>query len=687
MPTPRRLLRSAGIAGSAAILALGPVSARTAPDDPLGTRGNPVAVDIPDSLLDPSGAAQEAGTPAFRVRGARVRAAESASAWKVTASSIESSDSGSLDDVVRRLPAVRPAVNSRGEVVFSIRGAPERHVQVTLDDIPLTVPWDERADLSMIPTNALGGVSVDRGVTTALAIPGGLAGVVELRSRDVEEGRRTRLGAQIGEVEAWQVRGLHAARQGNWSYLAAASHRTREGFLLSEGRELEFNQFDRQTRQNSYLTQTSALGRLTRHLGNGGEVRLLVHAADGERGVPPESHIDDPRLWQVPTLRRVLVGVSGEVHPAEGWTVNGVLALDRFEQEIREFDDLSYTTPALAEGVELEDSQDVTVTARGRVTRATGMGRISVQGHLRSTTHDEVLAVGDPEQTYSQRITALAAEWSHRPGEGWLVRAGGGIEAASTPDTGAQPAQDSRTAPVLSAGLTRILGWGQVEARASRKSRFPSLRELYSGALGRFVPNPDLEPEEQTLVELSGLRRTDRTEVSAGVFFADATGLIEREVVDADAGQFQRVNRDDARTLGFEASLSARPVAGMTVELHHTILDVRADDQPVEDRPQTLTQAVVSHRFASGVQLTAEAIVTGARESGDVRAPDGLTRIPTQARLNLRAAYRWYSPWAHFSHLETFVRLDNATDGELDAQIGLPEAGRTVTAGVRVLLD
>jgi len=295
--------------------------------------------------------------------------------------------------------------------------------------------------------------------------------------------------------------------------------------------------------------------------------------------------------------------------------------------------------------------------------------------------------VGAPEETYSQRITALAGEWSHRPRPGWLVRAGGGIEAASTPDTGPQPAQDTRTAPVLSAGVTRILDWGQVEARASRKSRFPSLRELYSGALGRFVPNPDLEPEEQTLLELSALRRTDRTEVAAGVFFADATGLIERQVVDADAGRFQRVNRDDARTVGLELSASARPIPGMRLEAHHTILDVRADDGPVEDRPQTLTQLVASHRFAMGLELTAEGVVTGARESADVRVPDGLTRIPTEGRLNLRVAYRWYSPWTHLAHVEAFARLDNVTDAELNAQIGLPEAGRTVTAGVRVLLD
>ena len=29
----------------------------------------------------------------------------------------------------------------------------------------------------------------------------------------------------------------------------------------------------------------------------------------------------------------------------------------------------------------------------------------------------------------------------------------------------------------------------------SRRGRFPSLRELYSGALGRFEPNPDLRSE------------------------------------------------------------------------------------------------------------------------------------------------------------------------------------------------
>ena len=56
----------------------------------------------------------------------------------------------------------------------------------------------------------------------------------------------------------------------------------------------------------------------------------------------------------------------------------------------------------------------------------------------------------------------------------------------------------------------------------SRKVRFPSLRELYSGALGRFVPNPNLKPEVLGALEAgltgTGVGLGGRLEAQAVIF-------------------------------------------------------------------------------------------------------------------------------------------------------------------------
>ena len=82
------------------------------------------------------------------------------------------------------------------------------------------------------------------------------------------------------------------------------------------------------------------------------------------------------------------------------------------------------------------------------------------------------------------------------------------LDLASTPELGDKPACEATGARRAFARLERRLGEPlTLHASYARRSRFPALRELYSGALGRFVPNPDLTPEVQDLWDLGGVAR------------------------------------------------------------------------------------------------------------------------------------------------------------------------------------
>ena len=83
------------------------------------------------------------------------------------------------------------------------------------------------------------------------------------------------------------------------------------------------------------------------------------------------------------------------------------------------------------------------------------------------------------------------------------LTAGGALDRASTPETGGREPRDPITewGARLGASAEFWGGEGRLHMGVSRRVRFPSLRELYSGALGRFVPNPDLEPEKLRVIE------------------------------------------------------------------------------------------------------------------------------------------------------------------------------------------
>lgn len=606
-------------------------------------------------------------------------------------------DLKSAADLGPVLPATRVLVNSRGESQFMIRGAPERQVRLWLDGIPLNVPWDERVDASLVPVDAVGSVRAVRGVGSALDGPNALAGTIELRSPLLPgDGRRTRLGFQMGESHLWEGRLLHQRRSGDWEMLAASAWRRQSGFVVPDGLAAPFNQGSARERLNSDLEQASLLLRLRRDLQGGGAWHLLLLGTDGEKGVPPETHLEDgARYWRNPAVRRGLLGIglSKPLGEDDRWELRADIAGDLFRQEIRAYDDATYTTPALAPGSDYETDDDATGYARVRATRRLSEeSTLAVQAMTRYAHHRESLERDGPTLDYAQLIASLTAEADIAVGDQWRLLAGGGYDRASTPETGDKPARDATGAAVAHLRVQRQVGErAVVHGSLSRRSRFPALRELYSGALGRFVPNPDLAPERQDQIETGLTARGATWEVGLTGFASYLDGGIER--ISLPGRQFQRVNLDAIRTLGLEAVVAWRPLAAWEVGAHHTILDSRRKKDGrygewAEDRPAYMWFVSMAWAAPWGSRLAVEGTALGPRMSADAADEvDGLRRLPAQGAMNVRLSQPLREGIGPLTRAEIYARVNNVLDAEIDAQSGLPEPGRTLLIGVNAWLD
>ena len=85
-----------------------------------------------------------------------------------------------LAEALREMPFFEVRENSRGEAQLSLRGTEARQVAVLVDGIPLTLGWDARTDLSLIPVGAARDIQLFRGLSSVLHGPNVLGGVVEI---------------------------------------------------------------------------------------------------------------------------------------------------------------------------------------------------------------------------------------------------------------------------------------------------------------------------------------------------------------------------------------------------------------------------------------------------------------------------------------------------------------------------
>jgi iron complex outermembrane recepter protein len=668
----------------------------TSDPPPPGHIDNPVAIELPDSLgvVYRSSEEDPLELRTIEVNARRVTRSRAADRIRLSPGLLETRDAASVAELGALLPSTQLNVNSRGEALFLVRGSSERHLAVELDGVPLTIPWDERSDLSMIPLVGVGSVEAQRGVGSVLDPPNALAGMVRMYARRQNApGSHTRVGTNVGEIESVGAQLLHERRDGNWQTMLAVEHREREGFLLPKNYVGEVHQPGRRARLNTDLRQNSLLFDLRRRAKSRAGWGVTVQASEGEKGIAPEDHLVDARFWRYPKRDRFLSAFHASIdsNATSAWSFDALGSIDLFQQDIRPYDDSSYQTPTLTSGVDFEADRDRTVLTRLGATRHGEAWTWRSRGRLRHGRHLETLVVDGPETEYQQNLGALGVEGEWHGREEWSVRGGLGYEASSTPRTGdkaSRGADHELSAQfAVEQRLNERSGW---HASYAHRPRFASLREMFSGALGRFQVNPSLRPERQDSIELGASWSDGRFDLMTNVFAQHLDGAIERVGVPGSSLR-QRVNLDAILNAGVEVGVLWRPLVGLSFDWQHTFLRSRRKvdgsfNGRVEDRPDWLSTLALDYVHRVGFRGRIEAVGVGPRYSLDdrlVASAERLTRLDSDIRTNLRLSWRYFGRRTWFEGAEVFVRAENLFDEITYSQLGLAQAGRSARIGLR----
>ena len=146
---------------------------------------------------------------------------------------IEKSDAAALSGLGKFIPSVKLQTNSRGESLFYLRGSGERQLSLFFDGVPLNIPWDNRIDLSLIPTDAVGELSLTRGIPSIIYGANTLAGVVNVYSRETKTpGGSGKLSLQFGENNFQKYSGFVLGSKNDYSYLLSLSYKKTDGYSL-----------------------------------------------------------------------------------------------------------------------------------------------------------------------------------------------------------------------------------------------------------------------------------------------------------------------------------------------------------------------------------------------------------------------------------------------------------------------
>ena len=613
-----------------------------------------------------------------------------------------------MEELLRRMPAVQIRSNSRGEAQPDLRGAEDRQIAILLDGIPLTIGWDHRTDISIVPLTAVRAMTLYRGLSSMLHGPNVLGGAIEF---DVGRGAALRedptpLNAQLSldEVGAVSTSAVASSRKetdgGAWLVRAGGGHRKSPGTTVPGGAAED------ERVSEELLTDTASGWRLNsdrrlsdgflsaRYRGDGGVwASSLIAVSDAERGVPPETHVANPRLWRYAHQGRIIAGISGGsgAHATllGESEVELSLGLDRSTTEIEAYESAAYE--------EVADGETGTTTTLSA--RLLGDHRFDWGPEARTALtfarvgHDEAFHSGN-ELAYEQRLWSLGTEVEI--GSEDILRSdvgltrwtlGASIDGADTPLSGDKEPLDALWDWGARAGVSRVIADGNLllHAGVSRRTRFPSLRELYSGALGRFLPNPELRPETMVAGEV-GLTINDGERQLQVVGFRNrlADGIVRVSIPTPHGQLFQRINRDEVRSRGVEV-MGAGTLGPGTVGVGITWQSVvtrdprwPADDGRVEYAPGLASTATVGLKVPGQLLVSGFVRYRGVQHCANIDATV-LDEMEASATLDLEATRSFVGAKGDGKvRVDAAVALSNLTDATVLDQCGLPQPGRTL---------
>src|SRR5687768_13466612 len=644
----------------------------------------------------------------YRVTGIVVQAVRpvttigGSSALEVRIDSMALPAAPTMEMVLRELPMFHVRTNSRGESEISVRGSESRQVAVLVDGVPLTLAWDARADLSVLPASSAQEISFIRGLSSMLYGPNVLGGIVEIgvgKSFFQPTARSAQLTAgydHVGGYGGSATIGVPGRNErGEWLIRAGGSFRDSPGQPLGNGVS-EPLPGDDDLRLNTDADNANGFVAFRYHDNDGAWLSFSGSSFRAERGIAAELGVTNARFWRYPHISRTLAVLSGGTGHSDSpfgglGDVELSLGLDVGRTEID-----SYTSRAYSETNGFENGDDRTVTLRALADQDIG-ARSDLRAAFTWTEirHDE--SVPDGDARYRQRLLSLGLENNWRLIEsGTTINTlrlplGGAFDVAETPESGGRARQDRLDGWGGRIGLSASVAGGStlLHAGVSRRGRFPALRELYSGALNRFEPNPDLRPENLVAIEAGVTMRVGTGELQLVGFRHELNDAVVR--ITRPDRKFFRVNRNQLESRGVEvlATQTVGPVqlggdlTVQSVELTNT--ETAVTNQP-ENLPEVFGSVNARFPLALGIRAIADANYIGKQFCIDPgTGQDAALKAGTQVNVALSRTWTLASTGSSWRRrVEGRISADNAGDIARYDQCGLPQPGRLVQLQVRL---
>ncbi len=558
-----------------------------------------------------------------------------------------------LGEAIKCVPGVHVTVGEKNEFTLKLRGMDSRRIALFIDGVPSYEPYFNTFDLKTIEVASARSIQVTRGPASVLYGPNTLGGIVNVVTRRPAADPVLTLQASAGEGG---TRSLGLFSGWTWRQFALSSnflYQDSKGFYYSDGNS-------RIKRSNSDYERLSLNAKLFYTPSSQTEILVNGSYYHSAYGLPPSLVAARPRYWRFRNWDRLSLS-------AGGYTALGRSSTLRFRAYMIKYDNVldAYRNEEMT-SLQFESTFDNAVygafaLADLPVSPAfTIKTSFTFQQEKARTQDDKGLAW----QEYSQGVTSLAVENHFSLSSGWTLIAGASFDHLRK----FEGLSTSRINPLAGLKFSPRESW-EVHLSFSRKSRFPSMRSLYSPSSG----NPGLLSESGNLWEV-GATWTGLVFLSGAVFFNRFDDMIESVRLPDGIRRFYNINQASIDGLEIQTSKSLKK---LEATLSYTYLNHKnkTENRPLDALPKHSLSIDVFFSPFQWLNWGILGILASSSSWYDL-ASQSLLRIPgfcdfeTVLSCSLR-------------RFDVFFKVSNILNRDYFTEPGFPCRGRTLEVGFK----
>jgi iron complex outermembrane receptor protein/outer membrane receptor for ferrienterochelin and colicins len=619
---------------------------------------------------------------------------------EVSMEEIAAKGATSVAEALEFLPGVFVQNSGKGESHVSIRGFEQRQVKILIDGVPARENYFGTVDLSMLPAETISKITITKGASSVLYGSNTMGGVINIITKKGGKTPETTVTTSVGDYDTANYFLSHGNSLGNLNYWMSGGYQTSDGYRLSGdfdandsnvGLDSDYNEDGGKRDLSNYLKKNLDM-KIGYDPGQNSSVYLSFNYVDNERGIPTFYN----RYWAYNSWQQWQLNLTGEHRFNDAVKVKTRLFYVKHDDGIS---DVSWDEDHTTSGKKwFEESYYDDASVGGEIQTAVELAQWNSlrfglnymeDNHKEGNYLDDDCysvingwsSVGwEAEEEYTAHTYTLAVEDELRPFDRLSMVIGMSYDVFEPTQTSDQPSPGKMDTLNPQAGVVfEMTESTSFHASLGKKTRFPSLKELYSDLAGG---NPDLNPEETIAYELGGSHTFSKNATGELAFFYnDVTDLISTTTI-SDESVY--INIDEATLFGVEANFNIQLSSAMNAGINYTFLethDKSNNGRDLEGRPRHRINLTMGYRFSFGLRADLQASYNRRQfwENDD----DEWEELPDYFLVNLKLTQRLRKLWKIDSEL--FVQASNLLDENYYETNG-PEPGLNLLAGITLRL-